>query len=336
MSTPEMTITTFPASLNESVIIPDSRTVKRSLKIITAAMLILIILASTIVSFYAYVSWTLGNPTIAPLRSNPLKAVGLPYTDIAFPSANGATMVDGWYIPGASSNTVILSHGYGTNREEPWVPMYQLAKELHKNRFNVVMFDYGFAGSSRGVTGGIQESQELLGAVQFAKQAGDDQVYVWGFSMGAGTALQAALNTKDIDGMILDSTFILDGDTMFYNLQQHAKYLPKQTSIFMVNLLMPLVSGYNLNQVPTRAVKTAQYDIPLFLIHGEDDTKAPYQTITSFYSSQKSNPNAMLWLLPNGQHELIYSTHKKEYINRTMKFLYDCVHKTSQSRTLTV
>lgn len=52
---------------------------------------------------------------------------------------------------------------------------------------------------------------------------------VWGFSMGAGTALQTGLVSEDIDAMILDSTFLLEPDTLYHNIKQNID-LPRQPS----------------------------------------------------------------------------------------------------------
>ncbi|WNQ11252.1 alpha/beta fold hydrolase [Paenibacillus aurantius] len=297
------------------------------MKVWFISLFLILFTMSSIVSFYAYIAYTLESPKVPPLLSNPKKAAGLDYKEVEFPSSNAMRMIDGWYIPGLSKNTVILSHGYGANREEPWVPMYELAKELHANRFNILMFDYAFARGAK-VTGGILESKDLLGAIQYVKKRGDEQVYIWGFSMGAGTALQAALHSTDINGMILDSTFILDKDTMFFNMKQKLDILPRFPSVFLVNLMLPFISGFNLQQVPSHTVKTTEYSIPLFLIHGQKDDKAPYQGIVNFFQTQKANPASRLWLLPDGRHELIYnSSHKKEYIKRTMNFLFENVRK---------
>ncbi|GIP35749.1 alpha/beta hydrolase [Paenibacillus sp. J2TS4] len=283
--------------------------------------LILVAAVTAVLSFYAYIAWVLSRPVIPPLQSNPLLAVGLAYEEVEFPSANGGTMVDGWYIPGSTAATVVLSHGYGTNREEPWVPSYELATEINRHQYNVLMFDYGFVHPDRPFTGGIIETQELLGAIEYVKERGAEQVYVWGFSMGAGTALQAALKTDLIDGMILDSTFILEPDTMFYNLKQQVSLLPRFPSIALVNMFLPVFNGYSLGQIPYRTVNATSYTVPIFLIHGELDDKAPYSTITRFYANQKDQPLTELWLLPDSIHEMIFRTHPEEYLQRTFQFL---------------
>ncbi|MCL6459977.1 MAG: alpha/beta hydrolase, partial [Gorillibacterium sp.] len=319
MSTAQASIITFPAPFSENAYInhPILRSrVSKRLKIVLALMLTLVLLLTIAVTgFYAYLLYHIQNPPVPALISNPLRAIGLPYNEVAFASKDGSVELHGWYIPGTTQKTVILSHGYGGNREEVWVPLYQIAKELNKDRFNVLMFDYSSVQSGRYVTGGIEESQELIGAIQYVKALGDQQIYIWGFSMGAGTALQAALqDSQDINGMILDSTFILDSDTMFHNLQQKIKYLPRVPSIFMLNLLSPLYTGHKLKEVPINLVKSNNYEMPMLFVHGKKDKVAPVWSITSFYEKHKQNPNTELWLLEDGQHEFIYKYHHVEYM----------------------
>ncbi|UQZ84051.1 Alpha/beta hydrolase family protein [Paenibacillus konkukensis] len=298
---------------------------RRRLKTFLIALLsVILLLVSLVMAFHAYIAWTLAKPHIDPLRSNPALAFGAAYQDIQFPSLNDSTLLNGWYIPAAqaaaSKKTVVFSHGYGGNREEIWVPLYDLAQELHKQNYNVLMFDYGFVQPKESVTGGIRESQELLGAVKYAREQGAEQVFVWGFSMGAGTALQAALLSDDIDGMILDSTFILDPDTLYHNMKQVAD-LPRYPTLPLVYLFFPLINGVSLNQVPYNQVKETKYNIPIFFIHGEQDMKAPFEMAQELFRNQPANSGSQLWLLPNDSHELIYRAHPQTYLELTMGFL---------------
>ena len=71
------------------------------------------------------------------------------YENVTFHSIDGKRNINGWYIPAEnSSKTIVLSHGYGANREETWVPMYDIAHYAHNMNFNVLMFDYGFASQT--------------------------------------------------------------------------------------------------------------------------------------------------------------------------------------------
>jgi pimeloyl-ACP methyl ester carboxylesterase len=272
---------------------------------------------------HAYLAWALSHPNVSPLTSNPTLAKNLTYTEVTFASADNRTLIDGWWIPASKSRqTVVLSHGYGANREEYWVPMYDLADLLHSLNYNVLMFDYGFASAKHATpaTGGRIESQQLLGAIQYARKQGSDELIVWGFSMGAGTALQAALQSDEsVDAMILDSTFLPDEDTLYHNLRNQID-IPKYPSVSLIRWFFPLMSGTRLDQIPSSLIQHTAYDFPIFIIHGTADDKAPTYLAENIASAQM-NTLSQLWIVPNAIHEMIYRTHTKEYVQHTTNFL---------------
>ncbi|GGJ13976.1 hypothetical protein GCM10008022_23710 [Paenibacillus hunanensis] len=275
------------------------------------------------VALHAYIAWVLSYPTVANVYSNPMQAKNMPYEDISFPARDGSRMMQGWYIPAEtkSNKTIIFSHGYGANREETWIPMYDLAHFAHRLNFNVIMFDYGFASKTNKevATGGKKEAQQLLGAIDLAKQRGAKELVVWGFSMGAGTALQAGLLTDQVDAMILDSTFLLEPDTLYYNIRQQLD-LPQHPTIDIMEMLLPIVNGTSLNQIPYPQVKKKDYPFPIFFIHGTQDSKAPYQ-IAELLAANQTNPNSELWVIPGAHHELEFREHPREYLRNVSNFL---------------
>lgn len=295
-----------------------------SIKHVIVAFLlsVLFFLLFCFVSLHGYIAWVLSNPTVAPLYSNPKLSKNLEYEDIVFPAADGSRMMQGWYIPAENSaKTIVFSHGYGANREETWIPMYDLANYAHSQNFNVVMFDFGFAAqnSKEVATGGKKEAQQLLGAIQVAKQRGAEEIIIWGFSMGAGTALQATLNSEDIDGMILDSTFLLEPDTMYHNIRQHIG-LPRHPSLEIIGMLLPVLNGTSMRQIPYTQVKSEDYPFPILFIHGTEDEKAPYP-IAEKLAAHQSNPVSDVWIVEGAHHELIFREHPKEYLRKVSLFL---------------
>ncbi|WP_241242897.1 alpha/beta hydrolase [Paenibacillus whitsoniae] len=301
---------------------------RRKTMILSVLLALLLIVSSMILSFYAYVAWTLARPHIDQLTSNPMKASKLAYTNVTFPSLSGNSELEGWFIPSAdATKTVIFSHGYGGNREEIWVPLYKLASKLHEQKYNVLMFDYGYVKpyNNRLMTGGIQESQELLGAIDYVKKTTGGAIYIWGFSMGAGTALQSALqNNTDIAGMILDSTFLLNPDTLYHNIVQIAQ-IPKYPSLPLIRFFFPILNGVSLHEVPYQKVASTSYSMPIFFIHGTADKKAPYDLVESLYK-QQHNTASELWILPKAEHELLYRAEPRAYVNRTLSFLNSLGH----------
>ncbi|MBM7567994.1 alpha/beta hydrolase [Paenibacillus sacheonensis] len=235
----------------------------------------------------------------------------------------------------SSDRTVVFSHGYGANREETWVPMYDLAELLHGLHYNVFMFDYGYASSGKRTpaTGGQEESQQLLAAVQYARSQGAGEVVVWGFSMGAGTALQAALQTDDsdrIDAMLLDSLFLPSSDSMYNNMHQYMKDLPRNPSIPLIKWMLPFFTGVHMDKLPVKQVMQTTYSMPLFIMHGTNDAIASVSTAEQIASMQK-NSLSRSWVVSGGIHELLFKTHPKEYIQRAALFLsqVDAAYKTA-------
>lgn len=298
-----------------------SRRLSRIFGITAAAVAIASVLL--VFSLYGYLSWQFTHPPVDALNMNPMSAKNLSYTEIAFPASDGGRMTNGWWIPAsaASARTVVLSHGFGANREESWVPMYDIADMLHKQAYNVLMFDYGYADSKHrtAATFGIGESKQLIGALEYARAMGSRELVVWGFSMGAGTALQAALHTSLIDGMILDSTFVTDADTIAYNLKK-AGTLPAHLTMNLLSLFTPIWSGVRLDQIPSQEVQSTAYSFPLLLIHGTKDDKAPYE-LSERIASAQTNADSSLWLVKDAIHEMVFRTHPEEYIRRTTAFL---------------
>ena len=348
--TPGLLPSPAPAPLSTDRTIIHTRRKHIAIAIVSAftAMVLIAVLA-----FHGYAAWVIAHPYVAPLTSNPKIAKGLDYKDVTFPSLSGRTDVHGWYIPSSaesdgaadplslastkgradqaaamtkepSSRTIVFSHGYGANREETWVPMYDLANLLHRLHYNVLMFDYGYASEvdRSPATGGIEESQQLLAAVQYARKQGADQVIVWGFSMGAGTALQAALqtNTTDkIDALLLDSLFLTSSESLYGNVRQYMD-IPRYPSIPLIEGMLQLFTGSNFSKIPTKQVLSTAYDIPMYIMHGTDDVKAPLATAEHIAAGQ-SNPLSREWIVKGGKHEMLFQTRSKEYIARAALFL---------------
>jgi pimeloyl-ACP methyl ester carboxylesterase len=311
--------TTYPAPESSSERTIFQKVGRFALTLFIAVSCLLVIL---FLLFHAYAAWALSHPNVAILSSNPMLAKNLAYSDVSFPSADLRTIVDGWWIPANESRqTVILSHGYGANREESWVPMYDLASLLHGLKYNVLMFDYGFASKTHATpaTGGIIESQQLLGAIHYAREHGSDELIVWGFSMGAGTALQAGLQSAQVDAMILDSIFLPDDDTLYQNIRNRVD-MPRYPSVSLIRWFFPLVSGTRLEDIPSAKVQDTAYDFPILLIHGTADDKAPTYLSENVAKAQK-NTLSQLWVVPGAIHEMIYRTHTAEYVQRITAFL---------------
>lgn len=164
------------------------------------------------------------RPPRLPLWVTPGE-LGMTYDNVQFPAVDGARL-DGWFIPAAADSsrqgaTVILVHGWLWNRlgtpaddvvsrltgNTP-VELLRLAHALHRDGFHVLMSDWRNHGQSADVSPvqfGIDESQDLLGALAFVKTQADvdpKRIAVIGFSTGANMLLYALPQTDEIQAAI--------------------------------------------------------------------------------------------------------------------------------------
>jgi pimeloyl-ACP methyl ester carboxylesterase len=149
------------------------------------------------------------------IQGNPETAFGLAYEDVSFKAEDGETL-RGWFVPAASADVgVVTVHGLGANRLE----FLSDVKMLHDSGYAVLVFDcrgHGMSdGSGRILRLGIWEHRDVEAAVAYLKQIrGMKHVIALGCSQGAASAIEAAGEDKDIDGVIAEASFLSPGDIL--------------------------------------------------------------------------------------------------------------------------
>lgn len=145
------------------------------------------------------------SPPTAGGELSPETLLGRP-TVISFTSPAGPS--EGWFFPGRSTApTIILCHGYLSNREE----LLTLVTALQEHQYNVFVFDFsGHGRNKRFTTLGYHETQELLAAISAVATRPDvdrTRFGVWGTSLGAYAAASAATSDIRIRAIALDSVY---------------------------------------------------------------------------------------------------------------------------------
>jgi len=121
----------------------------------------------------------------------------------------GGVRLAGWYIPAASDTgptgrTVILAHGWGSNKSD----MLSRAEMLH-DRYNLVLFDFRNHGQSEAgdTTQGVREAGDLRAIVDWlVEQKGPERIALLGVSMGGASSVTEAAGDDRIAAVILEST----------------------------------------------------------------------------------------------------------------------------------
>lgn len=114
---------------------------------------------------YGVVSFIAEQQTFHPVKSavGPSPQIyGLKYQDVNFHAFLGPTL-RGWWIPGNNHRTVIMIHGWTSNRGEPLSQSFY----LHEAGYNLLLFDLRGHGTSDGsyTTLGYAETSDVAAAI---------------------------------------------------------------------------------------------------------------------------------------------------------------------------
>ncbi|MHB8618900.1 MAG: alpha/beta hydrolase [Chloroflexota bacterium] len=267
----------------------------------------------------AYVAWVLSHPRRKPIDAAP---AGVDYRDAHFPSAEDELELAGWFLDARSARTVIMVHGYASNRLQPDVPGLAVATGLVRHGFNVLMFDLRNSGLSQGreTTIGVYEQRDVLGAISYVKSLGrpGEHIGLLGFSMGAAAGLLATVRAPDIRAIVADSSFA----DLYPYLQRHLpawSHLPSIPFTRLILAIEPAMTKANPRRArPIKAV--AETAAPILFIHGLADRSIPYQDSERLRKTS-THPDSELWLVPGAGHVKSFETDPQGYWDRVLPFL---------------
>jgi pimeloyl-ACP methyl ester carboxylesterase len=209
-------------------------------------------------------------------------------------------------------------HGNGSNRNVADSGSLNIAGELVRHGFNVLMFDLHGCGESDGntVSGGYYEKDDLKGAVAYVRQRGYEKIGVLGFSLGAVSALLAAAEDTEIDAVVADSSYADLNDIMEPEFAKRTK-APK---IFLRPILFMIKIIYGVDFTAIRPVEVVAKIAPrpILFIHGEADDMIPVEHARRLLEASQ-NPANILWIVPGG-HTSAYHDYPIEFIDRVTSF----------------
>jgi uncharacterized protein len=260
-----------------------------------------------------------------PLTRTP-KDDGFAYKDVGFTAADGVTL-SGWWMPPAGGQkalgTVLLSHGIFKNREQ----VLSRAEFLAQAGYQVLLFDHrgnGLSGKSP-ISGGLFESRDYAAAVEYLKASHRlrKPVVFFGFSMGAMSALRAAVNNPDLGAVIADGP-----------LSNIKSYVSRRTiggsfsSLpgFLHQCLADYdrITGLSLTEADMNLVPVVQqlHDVPVLYITGEGDDLAKSEEVRQLFAETPSQQRRLVYIQGAG-HEETYKKSPMIYRKVVLEFLTD-------------
>ncbi|MCH5152129.1 MAG: alpha/beta hydrolase [Clostridiales bacterium] len=198
-------------------------------------------------------------------------------------------------------------------------------KLARKYGFNTLVMDLRAHGESQGhtITFGVKERLDTLCWIKYACERFGEQtpIFLVGVSMGAATALM----TSDLDlpknvvGIIADCPYSSPSEVIA-SVCKKMKLSPKILLPY-IRLGARMFGHFRLDDVSaTKSVANTQ--IPILLIHGEDDRFVPCDMSREIYEAR--NGYVELHTFADAGHALSYMKDYKRYEEITKNFIEHC------------
>ncbi len=242
---------------------------------------------------------------------------GLPQEDVELISGDGVRL-SGWFVPSKKKprGTVIYLHGVGDNKTAG-VP---LAAMLHKHGYNVLLYDSREHGESEGLycTYGYYEKLDVSTAIDFLKKKRirTGSIGIFGTSMGAAVAIQAAAVDTRVKAVVAEASFT-DLRTISVDYQRRIVKLPWH---FLRNVAMSRsqkIARFKAREVsPVDDVR--RLSIPILFIHGMEDSLIKYEYSKTLY--HHAHEPKELFLVPGASHTDIWEVAGLSYEKKITSF----------------
>jgi pimeloyl-ACP methyl ester carboxylesterase len=183
-------------------------------------------------------------------------------------------MLAGWLLPATTTKSIIIVHGWGSNAEL----MLPLAQPLHRQGFNVLLFDARNHGASDADTFSSlpRFAEDLSAAICWLRNqhpSRAEQIAVLGHSVGAGAALLEATRNPRIDAVISIGAF---ADPAQLTERYLSRFHLPQLAVTLTKRYVEWVIGYRFATIaPVNSIRRVR--CPVLLVHGAQDATVPIE-----------------------------------------------------------
>ncbi len=244
--------------------------------------------------------------------------LGLSFEEINV-SVDRGIKLNSWLIKAQppAKGTILHLHGVGESK----IDGLRFAKLLHDHSFNVFLYDARRHGGSEGrfCTYGYFEKHDVSTIIDYLMTRTDitpGKIGLFGTSMGAAVALQAAAIDSRIAAVIAENSFATLR-SIFDDYQKRMIQLPFHYLRNIVIVRSELMAQFKASDVsPLDAVRGIS--IPLLFIYGEND-----RHINPHYSEmlfKNATGPKELYAIPGATHLDTWHVAGKEYETRVVDF----------------
>lgn len=248
------------------------------------------------------------------------------YEDVYIKSYDGTSLYGRYYHTNDEAPLQILFHGYRGGAIRDFCGGLMLAL---KSGFNVILIDERAHGKSDGrtITFGVKERCDVLEWVKYANSRFGDTcpIILTGISMGGATVLMASdLDLpKNVVGIIADCPYSSPKEIIMHFCKSFK--MPTKL-VYPFAYLGALIYG-RFNVHKSSAYQSVQNtNIPILLIHGEDDTLVPCDMSRKLHEACKSE-RKYLHTFKGAEHGMSYIIDNEKYESAYNEFVALCLNK---------
>ena len=242
-----------------------------------------------------------------------------PFEPVIITSHDGQKLYARYYHIAEGAPLQIFFHGYKSSAELDCCGGSKLAAKLGQN---TLVVDQRSHGKSEGscITFGIKERRDCVDWIHYAltRFGQDTRIILSGLSMGAATVLMSTdLALPDnVVGVIADCPY--SSPKAIIQKVSRDMHLPAHLAYPFVKLGAKIFGGFDLEE-SSAVSAVAATDIPILLIHGEDDRFVPCDMSREIHRVCRSQ--ITFKTIPDAGHGLSYMVAPEVYEQVTTDFI---------------
>ncbi|MCI5744750.1 MAG: alpha/beta hydrolase [Erysipelotrichaceae bacterium] len=236
--------------------------------------------------------------------------------------ARDGQIIEGDFSPHENQKgIIILAHGYTWTREG----CLKYAQFLYKHGYSIFLFDERSHGKSKYeyTTMGYLESKDICDIVAYLRKVYGEEVVIGlhGESMGAASVMMAL-------GQNINVQFAIE-DCGYASLKELIKYKLKCMHLPVIfcygsNFFLKRFEKYHLEDV-NPADEASKSNIPLLIIHGNEDDFVPFKDSKVIYEKNKNH--ATLYVANGAKHAQSYEVDPLQYEKVVIDFINKAINK---------
>lgn len=241
---------------------------------------------------------------------------------VTIKASDGINLVGHYYERDKNAPLIIFFHGLWSNGYVSGEPTYKITKNQGWNLLLVSMRAHDESEGEFSTLGVIEQYDCKAWANWAVERFGEEKsVFFMGVSMGASVAMMSSNLglPKSVRGIIDDCGFTSTMEMIDVNCKSHLPdYIPTKMFDFFVEMGTSVWGHFCISKADAcKAV--SQTDIPILIIHGDRDTKAPLSMAYRLYGSCSSEKQ--LYVVHGANHAESYRKDPEGYENVIAQFV---------------